>query len=685
MSRDCHIDLESYSEQLLPKVGVHRYAEDPSTEILVICFAFGNEPVNVWIPYRIPKELERQMQSYVRQLNAEAKAGVKGGLVYIGRKVPERLRWHAERGGRFRAHNSQFERVMFRGRPGQKIRFPKTELNQWYCTAAKAAVLALPRDLDRLSSKNALDTPHKKDEDGKGDMLRITKPRKPSKHNPATRWTPENAPEKFYKMYRYCIDDVQTERDCDQRMPELSRRERRIFLLDQKINDRGWMIDQERIADAQFLIAQYKQKLQKRCRELTGVNPTQTEKFAEWVRAQGVEIENLQAQTIKDALKRKDLPRTARWALRIRQLHEMKAPAKYTAMERAVCADGALRGMFLYSGASTHRWSGRIVQLHNLFRSVILDAEVAIDAFALRSISWLKFLYEKNPMQIFASCIRGMLIARPGRDLVFCDFNSIEARIVAWLADQKDILQIFATHGLVYEYTAARMFGLSTDVETLKMMKKAHPMKRFLGKIATLACGYAGGQAAFTKMSKQFGVNISNERAERIKNEWRKANPKIVQMWYDVEDAAKNAVLNPGVTYVTNRLAFRVVGDFLCMRVPSKSKLYYYKPFIQHDELRFWGIDTYTRQWKICSTYSGKIVQNACEKIARDLMTTAMLKLNKKRIYPMLGTVHDEIVTEPREGKGSVAEVCRIMCDKPKWATGLPVAAEGHRTKRYRK
>lgn len=671
----CHLDIESFSEAPLTKIGVYKYAEHSSTEILCICWAFDDGPVDLWIPYDdIPPVLAARITTHVKHLK---------GRAFISSKVPQALIDHAANHGEFRAHNSQFERVMLNGSPGKKINFPKTKRTQWICTAAKAAVHSLPRDLERLAI--ALGTPHQKQQDGKGAMMQIVKPRKASKHNPDTRWTPENTPDRFFQLYTYCVDDVLTERDCDHVVPDLSKAEQKIFMLDQIINDRGWLVDVERIADVQYLIAIYKKRLVRRMVELTGLKPTQTQKLAEWVRSAGVDMENLQAQSVVDALKRKDLPQNVRWVLRIYSLHNMKAPAKYSAMERAACSDGVLRGMFRFCGASTGRWSSQFVQLQNLFRPIITDAATAIDAFRERSISWIKMLYEQNPMKIFASCVRGMLIPRQGHDLLFADYNSIEARIVAWLAGQQDILKIFATHGLVYEYTAARMFGMATGLDTLKLVKKLHPMGRFLGKIAVLALGYQGGGAAFVKMAKQFGVDVDFERGERFKYDWRAANPYVVQMWENLNEAAINAVENPGVTYKTNKLMFRVVGDYLYMRLPSKRKLAYYKPWVSRGELRFWGIDTYTRQWAKCSTYGGKLLQNAAEGIARDLMTNGMMKLHATGIYPILGTIHDEIVAEPKEGVGSVSEVCKIICDKPAWAKGLPVHAEGKRAKRYAK
>ena len=679
MSRLCHIDIETFSKSPLKQAGAFKYAEHPSTEILCIAYAFGDDPVNLWIPDPLlPRELQLQIATYVTE---------RGGLCHIGFDVPQRLTWHARNNGKFVAHSAQFERTILNGGAGRTIKFPKTRRTQWICTLAKAAVHSLPIALGPLGK--ALNTPHKKDEDGRGDMLRLSKPRTPSKLNRATRWWASDVPDKFYNLYTYCVDDVLTERDCDRMIPDLTKNERKIYLLDQKINDRGWLVDLKAIADVRFLIDAYKAKLVKKCVEITGIKPTQTAQLASWIAAQGFEIPNLQAQTVRDALKYEEMPENVRWALRIRSLDAMKAPAKYPAMVAAACADGALRGMFLHHGASTGRWSSRIVQLQNLFRPIIDDPELAIKIFAERSIAAVKLYWKENPMKIFASAVRGMLIPRAGRDLIACDFASIEARIVAWLAGSVELLKIFATHGLVYEFTASRMFGYPTDVDALKLFKIEHPLLRFLGKIAVLALGYQGGGKAFVKMAKQFGTDVTFEKGEEFKFDWRDANPEIADyntgLWVNVQSAAVLAIHSPGTTFGANKLQFRVVDDYLYMRLPSGRKIAYFKPEIRNDEITYMGIDTFTRQWKRVGTYGGKLVQNAAEGIARDLMTAAMIKLNDLKIYPILGTVHDEIVVEPKEGVGSVKEVSDIMCDKPKWAAGLPVAANGFRAKRYRK
>jgi DNA polymerase len=437
VSRFCFVDLETFSRTLLKTAGVYRYVEDPSTEILIACYAFGDEPVNAWIPDPLlPRELQLLIARYVYE---------QGGLCHIGYKIPERLKWHASKGGFFVAHNAAFERVVLNGNPGQVIGFPHTQRSQWFCTMAKAAEAGLPHDLGGCAK--ALGTPHQKDENGRGDMLRLSKPRTPSKNNPLTRWLPTEVPDKFFNLYTYCIDDVLTERDIDVNVKDLTKKERKLYLLDQKINDRGWRVDTKAVSDVQFLIEDYKKKLVKKSVELCGLRPTQTQALSAWIRDQDVFIDNLQAQTVTDKLKEKDLPQQVKWVLRIYSLHNMKAVSKYTAMQKAMCADECLRGMFKFYGASTGRWSSRIVQLQNLFRPIIDDPELAIDAFSERQLAWIKTLYDKNPMKVFASCVRGMLVAREGRDLLFADYSSIEARIVAWLAGQLDMLEIFSTHG----------------------------------------------------------------------------------------------------------------------------------------------------------------------------------------------------------------------------------------------
>jgi DNA polymerase len=674
---NCHVDIETFSKCLLKTAGTYRYAEDPSTDVMCLMFAFDDGPVNIWIPdLFLPRDLKMRIFYWLRDNQPDA-------TMHTGYQCPPALRRHADHGGHFWAFNAMFERTVLNGHAGRTINFPETTRDDWSCVMVQSKENGLPADLARAAK--ALKCKHQKDEDGRGDMLRLAKPRKPSKNNPATRWTPDDAPDKFFNLYTYCVDDVLTEREVHLDCKPITKKEREIYLLDQQINDRGWKVDLPAVEDVQFLIAAYKQRIADKMINLCGFKPTQRERLVSWIREQGVDMPNLQAQTVEDYLKKRDQPQEVRFALRMYSLYNMKAPAKYTAMQRAVCEDDTLRGMFNFYGASTGRWSSRIVQLQNLFRPVIDDPEFAIELFSAREISQIKMWFDKNPMKVFSSCVRGMLIPREGHDLLFCDYSSVEARIVAWMANALDKLKIFNTHGLVYEYTASKIWNHPLDLASLKAFKKAHPDLRFLGKIAELAFGYQGGQAAGVKMAKDFGADLDAEKADEVKWSWRDANPEIVAMWETIQDAAILAVIKPGTTQRANRLSFRVVGEYLYMRLPSGRKLAYYKPQIKNEELRYMGIDTYTRQWTLCKTYGGKLVQNAAEGIARDLMVAGMFNLHDSGIYPMLGTVHDEIITEPEEGAGSIEEIEHLMTIPLAWAEGLPVRAVGERAKRYKK
>ena len=489
-------------------------------------------------------------------------------------------------------------------------------------------------------------------------------------------------------MYLYCMDDVRAERGIDEDMPDLLEYEQRVFEMDQRINEHGVKVDQEAIANVQALIEEYKAFLHSRCMEWTdGISPNRTGALGDWVRENGYpKLENLQAATIKEALVDEECPKMVRRVLQLRQIYTMKAVTKYTAIQNAVTEDGRLHGMFLYHGAGTGHWSSMIVQLQNLFRPVIPDPEFAIEQFVERNLDWIRTLYKEDPMKVFASCVRGVLVSDIKADLIAMDYAAIEARVLAWLAGQADILEVFEGHGKVYEYTAARIFHLPDDEASLRAMKNTHPDERFVGKVAVLALGYQGGKAAFAKMAKNYGVDIEENRAERIKTDWRRANRKIVKLWYEMEECARRAVLNPGVTISlkNKKIKFVVEDRWLLMRLPSGRRLAYYKPEAKQDKLTYKGIDTYTRRWTRYDTYGGKLTENAVQAISRDLLVHGMFGLEDAG-YDIIGTVHDEVILEVPEGFGSEQEVADILCDLPKWAKGLPVKAEGFRGKRYRK
>jgi DNA polymerase len=678
LAPSCNIDIETFSEVSLKQAGGYRYSQDSSTEIMCLFYQFGHgNPVHGWVPLaEIPDE------AYPRPEKLD-----KGSKFYVQEEIPADLLAYVLTGRKLCAWNAQFERLLLSGPAGKAIGFPQVPAKQWFCTMAKGAAMSIPQDLYRAS--RACKT-WPKDETGKQIMLKLCKPRKPSKNNDAIRWTIDAVPDDYRHLYEYCADDVRAESSLDDYMPDLNKNEIRAYRLDQVINDRGVRVDLPRIYDVQFLVAEYKARLVDRCIELTGLKPSQTEALSEWIReGQGYDIENLQAATVRETIKDPDCPQLVKKVLKIYNIHNMKAVTKYPAMERAACDDERLHGMFVYHGASTGRWTSRIVQLQNLFRSKLMwedpetgeevdEAYIAIDQMALRDLDFMIGMWPIDVMSVMASCVRGMLIPAEGHDLMCLDFGQIEARVLAWLAGQDDVVESFRQGLDIYKVAAAQIYRIPyEDVDK---------SQRFIGKIAILALGYQGGKVAFAKMAKQYGVEIAEEFADQIKEDWRKANRKTVSLWYDLQEQAAAAIANPGAIYssANGKIMFKVEGDWLSIRLPSGRKLSYYKPELRGEKITFMGINTYTRQWCRCDTYGGKLAENVTQAIARDLLLRGMFKLEKAG-YPIIGTVHDEVIIEIPEGFGSLDDASDLMCDLPDWADDLPVIAEGFIDKRYHK
>lgn len=675
------IDFETYSECDLKREGLYRYAEHPSTELLVVCYAFDDKPVQTWVPEHDPF-------------------------------VPDDLRRHIESGGEVRSHNYQFERQIACGTAGQKVNFPPLSIEQGVCTAAKMAAHGLPRALGNAA--DALGT-HPKNDIGRMDMLQLSKPRS----GKIARWTRQNAPERFARLDQYCADDVEAERGIDRVVPDLSVTEQKVYALDQLINDRGIEVDLKAVEDAQVLIAEYKAELQEKCREWTGLNPSQSAKLAEWVRAHGYpQLTDLQADTVKLAVRDAACPPDVQRVLRLYSTYNAKAVSKYEAIERAVCADGRLHGMFLYHGAGTGRWSSMIVQLQNLFRPVIDDPDVAVECFASRDIDWLRALYpEHDPMKVLSSCVRAMLVPGEGKELQSLDFAGIESRGTAWLFDEEWALAAFRASdaGLgpdSYRLAYARAFRVPPEA-----VSKGD---RAVGKVMELSMGYEGGANAFATMAPNYGVDLTEmasqvrqalspeaiESAEwmwqkfgsrtemphdvyvacdGLKQMWRESRPKTVAGWRNLKEAATLAVQHTGTAYAipNGKIKFRVKDQWLQMRLPSGRSLHYFRPEADSDgNLSYMGVDTYTRRWMRTGTYGGKLCENAVQALSRDLLVYALFNLERAG-YPTVGTVHDEIISEVTSG--SLEEANAIMCQLPAWAAGFPVAAEGWRAKRYRK
>ena len=735
-----HIDFETYSECDLKAAGVYRYAEHPSTEITACSFAFGDGPVALWVPYaECPEDILRAVR--------EQRPGVR---IEVGAAVPVDVREHVARGGEVRAHNAQFERVVAGGVAGKKLGTFEIPIGQTVCTAAKMAAAGLPRGLGDAAA--ALGT-SLKDDAGRISMLQIAKPRKPTKDDTSTRWTFQNAPEKWIAMFVYNIDDTIAERGIDNAVPDLIRSEQEIYHLDQKINQRGVAVDLEAIRNILYVVEQYKESLAVSCTSATadwmgeGLSPTQREKIACWARDNGFPaLTDMTADYIQTVIKGDVCPQNVKQVLLIYSTYNAKSVSKYQAILDAVCADGRIRGMFLFHGAGPGRWSSLIVQLQNTMRPLIKDPEAAIEAFAKRDMSLIQSLYPGlDLMKVAGSCVRSVLVAGPGKNLCYVDFVGIEARVNPWFFGEEWMLEVFRAQDAGTgpdSYKSAYCGLFNEDITRIDWESIDGMLKRQIGKVTELFFNYEGGMGAFITGAQTYGIDLEalaqtvlptlpedarshgewmwdNHPVEGASKEqhiacnglkflWRQRRPLTRQGWKDLKEAAELAVQFPGTAYSIPQgcIAFKVVDyrgrSWLKMRLPSGRCISYYNPrwippriaerWINNElvdytipgELRYWGLDTRTRQWVEQGTYGGKLDENADQGFSSDLLRNALRKLEAAG-YETVGSVHDEAICEVPEGFGSVADAGALMCSQPAYAHGLPLAVSGHLKKRYGK
>ena len=732
-----HIDLETFSEEDLQAVGVYRYAEHPSTAINVAGFRVDDGPVHQWLPFESTPALEAIL--------AQVRERCPGVVHHTGTKVPLALSGPYQ--GPKRAHNAQFERVVLNGVAGKKLGLPPAKIEDWTCTAVKAAANGIPRSL--ADGAKALGT-RPKDEGGRPSMLQLSKPRKPTKADPSTRWTFENAPEKWVAMLCYNVDDVLAEYELDEALPDISENEQRLYELDQKINERGWAVDLDAVHNILFVVEQYKEQLAAEFEQLTydwvtesGLKPTQREKVSGWVRDNGFpSLQDMTAEYLRSVIKREDVPANVKRVLSIYSTYGAKSVSKLQAMLDAVCADGRLRGMFLFYGAATGRWSSLMVQLQNMMRPVIKDPNTAIEAFASRDIELIRMLWpDVDPMKVAGSCIRGCLVPAEAHDLVFPDFSGIEDRVNLWFFGEEKMLEVYRQYDAKqgrhpYSVTVCDMFGI--DISTFS----DEDPRRQWGKVIRLFMGYEGGVAAFLTGAESYGFDLEamakivlpmlpedaldhakwmhefhpnnsvspdiETACNGLKYLYRQNSPRVAQGWKLLKEAAEKAVEFEGEAFwLPNRkIAFKVETykgrKWLSARMPSGRKIKYFNPswtgpkvgerWINNEKVEYiipgffeyWGIDTYTRQWMKLQTYGGKLDENLDQGFSRDLLCNAMLALDAAG-YQIVGSEHDKAILEVAKDFGSVDEIKRFMITQPGYCAGLPLATDGKRVPRYGK
>ena len=647
------IDLETYSSNDI-KSGVYKYVDADDFEILLLGYAFDDDPV------RVVDLTKEEMPAPIVQ-------------ALFNSSITKT------------AFNANFEMTCFR-----KL-FPEMPYDQWECTSVLALYNSLPVSLAEVAKALHMDEDKQKDIRGKALINYFSKPCKPTKANGGrTRNRPSDAPDKWATYIEYNRQDVVVERAIRKKLLELKppEEEHRYWLLDRWINDNGARINKTLVRNAIQMDADFRAIMAEKAQRLTGLsNPNSVSQLKAWLEDKIQRpIASLDKKAIAEMLGDSSLPSIAHEVLVTRQQLGKTSVKKYQAMANALTRDGRIHGMFQFYGAMrTGRWAGRIVQLHNLPQNHMELAELdAARSMVMKGdMEALSLCYHSVP-DVLSQLIRTAIEAEPGHRFIVADYSAIEARVIAWLAGETWEQKAFAEGKDIYCATASAMF----HVPVVKHGVNGHLRQK--GKIATLACGYGGGVGALKAMGAD-KMGLSDEELQGIVTHWRKASPNIVRFWWDVDAAARRAIEKPGrpITIKQGGFQFLVKKGALFVRLRSGRHLVYIRPRIGKnrfggDSILYAGMEQGTRKWGTLETYGGKLVENLVQATARDCLAAAMYRL-KQAGYKILMHVHDEIIMEMPEGKGSLKEAIQFMCISEPWEKGLIKNADGFEHHYYMK
>lgn len=645
MGRTLAIDIETYSDVDLISCGVYKYSSSPHFEILLIAYSVDDEEtvcIDVANGEEPPKEfMEMLLDDTVTKT----------------------------------AFNANFERICFSNYYQHSFR-PEA----WRCTAVQAAMLALPLSLEGVGAVLGLDK--QKMTEGKELIKYFCSPCKATKSNGGrTRNLPKDAPEKWRQFKTYCIRDVDVEKQIRQRLAKfpIPKREQEIYCLDQRINDRGIMVDRNLVNHAVACDLLYKETATARAYELTGLeNPNSVSQLKFWLKEKGLEVDSLAKDTVKDLSMKAE--GDVQEVLKLRLATSKTSVKKYEAIDRSVCAENRVHGLLQFYGANrTGRWAGRLVQIHNLPQNHLPDLELARALVSEGRYEEVELFYESTP-NVLSELIRTAFVAKPGCRFIISDYSAIEARVLAWLAGEEWRLQVFETHGKIYEASASAMFHVP-----IEEIIKTSPLRQ-KGKISELALGYGGAVGALTSMGA-LKMGLTEEELPGLVSTWRSANPHITAFWWAVDEAAITAVRDKKPSKV-GRVSFEYKSGILFVTLPSGRKLSYVKPRMMlnkfgREGLTYEGIGE-SKKWMRLETYGPKLVENIVQAASRDILAEAMLRLEKEG-FDIVCHVHDEVVLEVPDGKSSVEEVNEIMAVNPVWTEGLPLKAAGFESPFYKK
>lgn len=657
------VDIETYSDVDLGKAGLFKYTQSPAFAILLFAFSWDGGPVQV--------------------VDLTQPGSFLPGTLVSALREPGTIK---------HAFNAAFEWYCLARHLGLTEEETAAWASQWRCTMLHAQYCGLPARLADVGPAMGIPQDKQKDGIGKNLINYFCKPCKPTKTNgQRTRNLPHHDPDKWTLFIEYNRQDVVAEMEIEQRLsgfpvPEEVQRQ---WVLDQQINLRGVAVDLELVDAALEMDAVNSQKLLQEAQTISGLeNPNSVAQLRKWLEKElKEEVADLRKDTVTDLLGR-DLPNED--AVRILEIRRDLGKAsnkKYVAMKTASGSDGRLRGMMQFYGANrTGREAGRIVQPQNLPHDTVDHEELARELVKSRNRGAVEFAYGSIPHTLSA-LIRTALVAGPGCSFIDADFSAIEARVIAWLAGEQWVLDVFRTHGKIYEATASRLYGV--PMEKIVKGQPEYKLRQF-GKAATLALGYQGGPPALITAGK-LSKDTPEEQLREIVNQWRAANPAIKNFWWKVDAAAQQAVnegrramvpVSGGQVLVFAREIDLANGlDFMTIQLPSGRKLFYADPHMGQNRfgnpsLCYWGQNGTSKKWQVTETYGGKLSENITQAVARDCLFFAMENLTAAG-YRVVFDIHDEVVLEEIEGAAYLDDVVRIMSRTPPWAPGLPLNADG--------
>lgn len=646
--RELGIDIETYSSADLKDCGVYRYVEADDFTVLLFAYCVDGGRV-VCCDFAQGEHLPSEILSALRDPSVFKTA-----------------------------FNAAFERICL----SRYFGWPLMDPAQWKCTMVRAARMGLPLSLEQCGE--VLHLEEGKMREGKSLIRYFSTPAKGKRHLPA------DAPDRWELFKRYNIRDVEVEQQILSRVRRLEPADfdERLYIADQHINDRGVLLDRELAENAERFDRDYKAQLLDEARKLTGLeNPNSPAQIKNWLnRAFGISVATLNKKNLDEV---EDLAKVwpkARLALAMRREMGKTSNRKYSAMLKCVCRDGRIHGLLQFCGAArTGRWAGRLVQVQNLPQNHLADLDYARQLVKAGDLENFELNYS-NPTQVLSELIRTAFIARPGSTLHVCDFSAIEARVIAWLAGEKWVLDVFEAGGDIYCATASQMFGVPVE----KHGRNAALRQK--GKISVLALGYGGGVAALEAMGgSQLGLTESEEKD--IVKRWRAANPLIVKFWSIIERAAIRAI-KTGETITVNRntvISYR--WGMLLITLPSGRTICYPRTRIgverndgwrgDHEIIEYEGLNQTTRKWEVIRTYGGKLTENIVQATARDILGHIILRAEDAG-YKIVFHIHDEIVVEADPGQ--TLEAVEAIFSKPiAWCADLPLKGAGYSTPYYLK